>query len=119
MLIITVNDQYVHAKLSTCHLSREFKWETGDFHDHIPGRTPQGRRATFLSGPPRVDRSSLQWSRKATWDRAKKRTGSQKISSRAFNLAVMLRWAYLKTASESDDEEKEKEIRDSFVTEEV
>jgi hypothetical protein len=31
----------------------------------------------------------------------------------------MLRWADLKTATEIDDEEKEKEIRDSFVTEEV
>ena len=80
-------------------LSRKFKWETGDFHDHIPGRTPQGRRATFLSGPPKVKRSSLQWSRKATWNRAKKRTGSQKISSRAFNLAVMLRWPEPKTAN--------------------
>jgi hypothetical protein len=165
MLISTVNDQHVHAKLSTCPpnlygsrilgirepaparklfaflqvstrcftpcsrlalsgdlkwseskpegqivhesiaiqeqsgLSRKFKWETGDFHDHIPGRTPQGRRATFLSGPPKVKRSSLQWSRKATWNRAKKRTGSQKISSRAFNLAVMLRWPEPKTAN--------------------
>lgn len=64
-------------------------------------------------------RSSLQWSRKTKWNRAKKCAGSQKISSRAFNLAVMFRWANPETASEIDNEENEKEIRDSFVTEEV
>jgi hypothetical protein len=31
----------------------------------------------------------------------------------------MFRWANPETASEIDNEEKEKEIRDSFVTEEV
>ena len=98
-----------------------WKRNFGDFHDHIPGRAPQGRKATFLSGPPKVRRSSLHRSRKTKWNRAKKRAGSQKISNRAFNLAVMLRWAGQnpETASEIDNEKKEKEIRDSFITEEV
>jgi len=68
------------------------KRNAGDCHDHITARTPQGRRATFLSGPPKVQRSILQWPRKAKWNRAKKRAGSQKIFTRAFNLAVMFRW---------------------------
>ena len=64
-------------------------WEsnTGDFHDHIPGRTPQ------------VGWSSLQCSRKTKWSRAKMWAVSQKISTWALNLAVMLRWYDPKTAS--------------------